>query len=113
MFMERRKNKRITVNLPVHYAINQEARAINLSPCGIRLETKKFLTKGTILFLNIFIPGEELKAIGEVRWGRSSNPGKFEIGVEFFFMDSIYEKKIQDYIKTLENLSLTIQAERN
>ncbi|MBN2536065.1 MAG: PilZ domain-containing protein [Spirochaetales bacterium] len=111
--MERRKSRRITVDLPVNYSINQKARAINLSICGMKLETGKFLTKGTILFLNIYLPDEELKVIGEVRWSKSRDHGKFVNGVEFFFMDSRYEKKIKKYIETMADQPFTIALEHN
>lgn len=111
--MERRQNKRIIVNLPVNYSVNQKARAINLSMCGLKLETGKLLIKGTILFLDIHLPGEELKVIGEVRWSRAVKEGKFENGVEFFFMDSTYKNKIREYIETRDEKPLNITMKQN
>lgn len=111
--MERRKNRRITVDLPVNYSVNQKARVINLSICGLSLETGKFITKGVILFLSIFLPLEELKVIGEVRWSKTGDKGKFENGVEFFFMDSTYKKKIKEYLETRDEQPLNVPVEHN
>ena len=111
--MERRKSKRIDVDLPVHFSINQQARIINLSMSGLKLEAKKLLTKGMILFLIINLPGEDLKVIGEVRWSKSEAQGKFENGVEFFFMDNTYKKKIKEYIENQEKQYHCTIAEQN
>ena len=89
---------RVSVDLPVYYSVNQEARAMNLSESGMRLKAKKFLTKGIILFMTIHLPEDDLKAIGEVRWSKPEDMGNFENGIEFFFIDSTYKKIIKEFI---------------
>ena len=96
--LNRRRNARILVDLPINYAVNQEARAINLSESGIRIRVQQLLTEGTILFMIIYLPDDELKVMGEVRWSKPDVTGNFENGVEFFFMNNIYKKKIIEFI---------------
>ena len=110
--MDRRRYKRIHVDLPVQYSRNQMARATNLSLSGLNLLTERFLAKGTIVFLVIGFPDEELKVVGEVRWSKVSAQGQFENGVEFFFMDNNYKKKIKDFIK-LQEKGPAVAVEQN
>jgi Tfp pilus assembly protein PilZ len=97
--MNRRKNRRVVVDLPVHFSVNYEARVKNISMNGLKLAAHKLLIKGTILFMILHLPGEDLKVIGEVRWSKSAIPGEYENGVEFFFMNSTYQERIRDFIE--------------
>jgi len=110
--MDRRRCKRINVDLPVQYSRNQIARVANLCLSGLNLITERFLAKGTIVFLIIGFPDEELKVVGEVRWSKVITRGKFENGIEFFFMDSKYKKIIKDFIK-LQEMNPAVAVEQN
>jgi Tfp pilus assembly protein PilZ len=100
--MERRESRRVTVDLEVDYAINQHARAVNLSESGIRLVTGKFMTKGTILFLVVHLPEEPLRVIGEVCWSKSDIVGNFENGIKFSFIDGNHRKKLKTFLENYE-----------
>ena len=95
--MNRRKYERINVDLPVHYSRNQEARVINLSLCGLNLVTGRLLARGTIVFLIINFPSEELKVVGEVRWSKAGARGKYEQLLT----------KIRDYFIQMDNFTAT------
>ena len=99
--VDRRKNIRMDVQLPIEYNIRHRARACNLCSHGIMIRTTKCISKGSILFLFVHLPSveEPLRIIGEVRWSRPAADSNCYSGIEFFFVDRQYKSAIIRYLE--------------
>ncbi len=86
-----RRVKRYPVCLPIAELNGQpaqEARVVDLSSLGARLETKMPLAPRNTVDFTVRLPGQPgpARLSGQVRWLRPllDRPGWFQIGVQFF-----------------------------
>ncbi len=92
--MERRRSPRYAISLVIEISSGGEqqvAHTMNLSLTGVRVVTKRPLTNGGEVAVQIFLFKSEREAMvgpveakGRVVWTKCVNEGIFEGGIEFF-----------------------------
>lgn len=76
---------------------------VNISGGGVCLALPESQPKGTMLALNILMPGHEssVLALGRVQWCRAADEGHFETGIEFWWVgwdDRRIQEKMRGYL---------------
>ena len=101
---ERRRYPRITISIEIDWgetpACVHKGRVTSLSVGGCFIQTPLKVTKGTAIFIRLFLaPGSERVLEGMV-WGRVAyHLPKVGLGVEFKKLPPGYEKHIQDLVE--------------
>lgn len=110
---ERRSHPRVEAEHTVKYATmeldgirlnGKRALGVDLSGGGMRIETEKDVPEGSVLALEISLPGttSALIAIGKVVWSKwNDDRGKFEAGVDFWMLswkDEGAQQAVLDYV---------------
>jgi c-di-GMP-binding flagellar brake protein YcgR len=110
---ERRGSERLNVSLEVKYFINGKTanvKSMDISASGIRLTLDEKMERGTILRLEIKMPGQNriIKASGEIVWSKeAAEEGKatkrlFNTGIKFLKLGKNDEKKLFDFIYSVK-----------
>ncbi|RMF89808.1 MAG: response regulator [Nitrospinota bacterium] len=94
--LERRKVRRASLSLPVHYAVHApqqkgedqitgEGRTMNIGYGGLMLETDTLLLPSHLLTMDIYFPHrtEPVSIEGEVRWMQQGAEAKHLVGIRF------------------------------
>lgn len=113
-----RKTQRLKTNLPFTFTLWTEggrfdAFITDISSVGIKIRTKKFLNKNSLLSLNVYVPGGNLRFIcqGLVMWCKAENEDEINYlaGIKFTTLSNDAMKKVDKYID--ENLGKNTFAE--
>lgn len=111
---DRRSTARLNVTLNVRYSVDGKhvhVESVDVSTRGIRLTLDEKFEKGTVLRLEIKLPGSHgaIKALGEIAWSDSArpahkNPSKrfFTSGIKFVKLDKPGETKLFNFIRSLK-----------
>ncbi len=115
---ERRRIERYNVNLDVNYSINHKfknSKSKDISTRGLGLILEEKLERRTPLTIEIKIDGmkELIKAKAAIVWSKEAideekySPKRlFETGIKFIrFVDTAHEKRLFDYIRSIEKSS--------
>lgn len=81
-----------------------KAFTVNISGGGVCLETDEGLPAGSLLAVELDLPDYDcpIVSLGRVAWCRPDASGKFEIGLEFWWVgwgDDSAQKTVSDHIK--------------
>lgn len=81
-----------------------KALTVNISGGGVCFETEESIPAGSMLAVELDLPDNEcpVVSLGRVAWCRPSDSGKFDVGMEFWWVgwgDDSAQKSISDHIK--------------
>jgi hypothetical protein len=99
---DRRTAPRFRINIPLHFQLAESAEpefaaeTLDISSCGVRIETEAPPRIGTILMVRLRMPEmimgcrvPEWRITGNVvHVQRGSEPGKFDVGVQFHYYEA-------------------------
>lgn len=103
---ERRKFMRFSTWLDVLYnalggpTIKMKSRLKDLSKEGIRMSSDMSMEKGSVLELEMKIPGDNIPifALGEVAWTEKTGNAAYDAGIRFTRIERFDRAKLLDYV---------------
>lgn len=104
MTEKRRRFKRISLLIPIHYRIRgkpdfDNGLSDNISEGGCAFKSYKFIPRGSLLMLELEILKKVIYPIGRVVWCQfSSYSERNRVGVEFVEFDPLEKAFLSDYI---------------
>ncbi|MBN1698246.1 MAG: PilZ domain-containing protein [Spirochaetales bacterium] len=97
---ERRRFRRLELDVLVNFSEKARARAKNISLLGICIITNIPFHAGVYLNLLITLPDTTtIETLGRVIWQRKIKPDEYENGIEFYNINPNEKNKLDDFIR--------------
>jgi len=96
---ERRRYKRVELDVLVNHKIECKVPIANISEDGICIKTEKMFLCDNYLVLIVSLSEEKkIKAIGKVVWCKEICPETFEYGLKFWHITEEDRESLNDYM---------------
>ncbi len=110
---EKRLTRRLKVNLPLNYEQNNapkrfgETTTKDISSTGIRMNMDSFFAPETNFYIKLRFPevNKIIEGLARIVWShRISFSDQYQAGLQFFEMNPMYKKWLEEYILVNEAL---------
>jgi hypothetical protein len=97
---ERRRFRRVDIDVLVNFSEKAIARAKNVNQFGICIVTNIPFKAGIYLNLIFTLPdGTSVETLGKVQWQRKIESDTYENGIEFYNIKPDIKKKLEDFVR--------------
>jgi hypothetical protein len=97
---ERRRFRRVEIDVLVNFSEKAIARTKNVNQLGICIVTDVPFKAGIYLNLIFTLPdGTTIETLGKVIWQRKIKSNEYENGIEFYNIKPDKKKKLEDFVK--------------
>jgi hypothetical protein len=97
---ERRRFRRVDIDVLVNFSEKAIARAKNVNQFGICIVTNLPFKVGIYINLIFTLPdGTSVETLGKVKWQRKIEPDMYENGIEFYNIKPDIKKKLEDFVR--------------